>query len=440
MPQPGPHVRRALSSSGWLVGERLISLGLSFVVSILLARYLGPNDFGALSYSLAFILLLATIPALGFGPVVVKDLVRHPHRHDETIGVVIYLKLAAAVLAFLMANAIAQIVVTDATNRLLIFLMSFSLLFEAVVGLRLHFEALTEARPVVAIASSANILGALARVVAIALAAPLWLFAAIVSVQAALAAAGYAAIYRRSVARSVRLAFSGAHARELLGESWPLIISGVAATVYLKVDQFMLGQMRGMSDVGIYAIAARLSEVWYVLPMAIVSSAFPRLIELRSTDARKYRRRMQESVRYLFWIGIAIALSIALISQPLITLLFGYEYQTAGTILAIHVWACPAVFMGMAIEKWLVAEGALKFIMGRQIAAAIANVCLNLVLIPRYGGIGAAVATVVCYTLAYYLSCFGSRRTRDAAIWMTKAILWPIEIASRRLRRATSHS
>jgi O-antigen/teichoic acid export membrane protein len=80
----------------------------------------------------------------------------------------------------------------------------------------------------------------------------------------------------------------------------------------------------------------------------------------------------------------------------------------------------------MAIEKWLVAEDLLKFLVWRQLLSAGANVGLNLLLIPAYGGVGAAVATVASYTLAYYLSCFTDRRTMPAGVWMSQAIAWPL--------------
>jgi PST family polysaccharide transporter len=425
LPPVGPHIRKALTSSVWLLGERAATLFLNFLVSILLARYLGPTNYGSLSYAIAFVALLSSVSYLGFGGIVVQELIEDRQSHSETMGVVIYSKLGAAVFAAILGNVIASFIVDDERDRLLILLISFSMLFDAGLGLRLHFESLTQSRSVAVVASATSFVGAIARVAAVALAAPLWVFAAIVSAQAALAAAGYALVYRRSVGPRSRLTFSIARARHLFSKSWPLIVSFTAATIYLKVDQFMLGQMRGMADVGVYAIAARVSEVWYVVPLAIVSSIFPRLVALRSSDRPRYEQRMRESIRYLFWLGILVAAAVSIVARPLIGSLFGNEYRAAGTILAIHVWACPAVFMGMVVEKWFVTEQLLKFFIGRQLMSAAVNVGLNLLLIPKFGGVGSAVATVIAYTIAYYLSCFTSRRTAPAAIWMTQAIFWP---------------
>jgi len=170
----GPHIRKALSSSAWLLSERGLTLFLNFLVSIMLARYLGPQQYGSLSYAVAFVALLSTIPYLGFGAVVVQELVRDRNMHGVTMGVVIYSKIAAAVLAFLLANLIAQLVIHDPHDQLLVLLVSFSLLFDVSLGLRMHFEALTQARSVVVVASASTLLGAIARVVAVGTQSPLW--------------------------------------------------------------------------------------------------------------------------------------------------------------------------------------------------------------------------------------------------------------------------
>jgi PST family polysaccharide transporter len=415
-----------MSASGWLILERCVVLLSALLVGILLARHLGPDAFGSLSYAIAFVALLSVIPYLGLASVVVQELVHEPSGGAETMGTVFWAKLAAAVGAMVLGNLLASAVVDGATERMLILLISISMIFDASSATRLLFEARTQLRGVALVSSAANVVGAVLRVIALWADAPLWVFGALVTVQSAVLASGYGWLYRRQGGEGLRLPFRWSRAKQLLARSWPLIIASSAAMVYLKIDQFMIGQMRDMHDVGTYAVAARFSEVWYFIPTAVATAIFPRLLELRSTDQEKYLRRLQETIRYLFWSGLLVAIVVSLGAPALILVLFGTSYADAGTILAIHVWACPAVFMGMAVEKWLVAEDLLKFLVWRQLLAACVNVGLNLALIPKFGGTGAAVATVTSYVLAYYLSCFTDRRTIPAARWMTEAMLWPI--------------
>jgi PST family polysaccharide transporter len=420
------HIRKALDSAGWLVVERVTILLLNFFVGILVARYLAPEAFGALSYATALVGLLAALPYLGLAGTVVQQLVLERDRQAEIMGTVMWAKAAAGLVALLLANIVAMFVAQDDRTRLLIFLVSWSLFFDASSGIRLVFESRTDVRHLALATSFAGIATALARVAAVALQAPLWVFAVMVAVQSALTAFGYLALYRRFIDRRLHFPFNRDRAKLLFAKSWPLIVSTAAASIYLRIDQVMLGEMLGMASVGTYAVAARLSEVWYMLPAAVATAIFPRLVELKASDPAKYERRIKESLRYQFWLSLLIAVPVTIVAPLLIVTLYGDAYREAGLILAIHVWACPAVFMGMVIEKWFVTEDLLKYLIGRQLMAAGVNVALNYLLIPRYAGAGAAVATVIAYTLAYYLSCFTSRRTVQAGRWMTEAVLWPV--------------
>ena len=415
-----------MDSAGWLVVERVTILLLNFLVGILVARYLAPEAFGALNYAIALVGLLAALPYLGLAGTVVQQLVLERDRQAEIMGTVMWAKAAAGLAALVLANLIAALVVQDIETRLLILLVSMSLLFDASSGIRLIFESRTDVRHLALATSFAAIATALARVGAVALQAPLWVFAAMVALQGALNALGYITLYRRLIDRHLHFPFSWERAKLLFAKSWPLIVSSAAAGIYLRIDQVMLGEMLGMASVGTYAVAARLSEVWYFLPTAVATAIFPRLVELKASDPAKYERRIRESLRYQFWLSLLIAVPVTFAAPLLIVTLYGEPYREAGLILAIHVWAFPAVFMGVVIEKWFVTEDLLKYLIGRQLLAAGVNVALNLLLIPSYGGPGAAVATVISYTLAYYLSCFTSRRTAQAGKWMTEAMLWPL--------------
>ena len=420
------HIRKALDSAGWLVVERVTVLLLNFLVGILVARYLAPEAYGTLSYAVALVGLLAALPYLGLAGTVVQQLVLERERQAEIMGTVMWSKAAAGLAALLLANLVAALAVQDGDTRLLVFLVSLSLLFDASSGIRLVFESRTDVRHLALATSFAGVAAAMARVAAVALHAHLWVFAAMVAIQSALTAFGYIVLYRRFIDKGLHFPFSKARAKLLFAKSWPLIVSSAAASIYLRIDQFMLGEMLGMASVGTYAVAARLSEVWYLLPTAIATAIFPRLVQLKESDPAKYEQRIRESLRYLFWLSLLIAVPVTFLATPLIVTLFGEPYREAGLILAIHVWACPAVFMGQIIEKWFVTEDLLKYLIGRQLMAAAVNVGLNLALIPRYGGAGAAVATVISYTLAYYVSCFTSKRTAQAGRWMTEAMFWPL--------------
>jgi PST family polysaccharide transporter len=185
----------------------------------------------------------------------------------------------------------------------------------------------------------------------------------------------------------------------------------------------MLRQMAGPAAVGVYAAAAKLSEVWYFLPMALASSLLPALLRARATDAETYRRRLQEYYDVSAACAYALSVPIALAASWIVRLAYGEAFAAAGPILAVHIWSSIFVFIGVARGQWLVNEGLQGFYLAATIAGAVANILLNLLLIPRWAGLGAAWATVVSYALAAWVSSYFHSGVREAAGMQTRALL-----------------
>ena len=418
------HIGLAAVSTVWLLGEKVIVLGLSLLVAVLLARYLGPSGFGALSFAIATIAIVSAFSGLGLGGgTVVRELVEEPAAAGEIVGTALTLRLLASSALVPIALIIAS--AADVSHWSLVAIVALSLPLDSIATLRLVFEGRVSARPVASATIVSAVAGAALRLAAIYGQAELWIFAALVPAHALLTAAILMVISNQYGLPLRLLRFSPKRASNLMRDSWPLILSAAGAAVYLKLDQFMLGEMVGMSEVGLYAVAARLSEVWYVLPTVVGVSIAPRLIELRNSDAGRYELRLKQAFRYSFWLGTAVAIVVTLIATPLIVLLFGEDYRQAGDILSIHIWTCPAVFVGVVLQKWFLAERLLIHSFARHIFGAVLNVGLNLWLIPIWGGAGAAIGTLISYTFVSFLSCFVTKRTFNVGLWILDAIWSP---------------
>jgi len=249
-----------------------------------------------------------------------------------------------------------------------------------------------------------------------------------------LAAGGLALAYFKRgetmLAWKPRAALTG----KFLKQSWPLIISGMGVIIYMKTAQILLGQIKGNHEVGIYSVAARLAEVWYFVPMLVASSAFPKLVESHDQDEQLYVARLQKLLNFVTWVAFAIALPTCLLSNFFVETLYGPEFARAGTMLSIHIWGCCFIFMGTILSKTLIIEGIYIFSLIRHALGAVVNIALNLILIPKYGGVGASIATVVSYATASYLSSFIYRPTFRSGTQMTRALLQPILLPAAYLR------
>jgi PST family polysaccharide transporter len=198
---------------------------------------------------------------------------------------------------------------------------------------------------------------------------------------------------------------------ELLQQSWPLVLSGMTVMIYMRIDTVMLKVMQGDAAAGIYAAATRISEIWYFIPLAIVSSVSPSIMRSK-TDPKLYYERLRALFSVMVYTSVVIGSCIAFASHWIVARLYAGGYGAAGPVLAVHIWASIFVFLGVAQSPWSVSEDLLKLSLYRSIAGAVANIAINLFLIPRYSAMGAAIATVVSYAIAGIFANAFDARTR----------------------------
>jgi PST family polysaccharide transporter len=397
----------AANNAGWLIGERLLSGLLAITVTAAVARHLGPGGFGVLSFALSLVLLFGTLWTLGLSGIVVRELVREPARQAELMGTVLGLRLAGGIVAFVGALGLAVILGRDDTTRLAVAVLMVGVLgLYAFDGIDFWLQAQVRSRHAVIARSLALALASVLNIGLIVVDAPLLAFVAATALEYGLGGLFLVIAYIRLGGRPGRWTYRGTMARRLLLASWPLILSGVFNAINLRADQLMLGVMSSKEDVGTYAAAARLSEVWYFVPAAIAASVFPAMVRVHAGDRPSFDRWMGRLYDLMISLALPIAIGVALLAGPLVALLYGPAYEASAPILAVHVWAGPFVFLGAALSRWLIAEDRLRFSLVRHSAGAIVNIALNLVLIPAYGGLGAAISTLVSYAVASFGACF----------------------------------
>ena len=323
----------------------------------------------------------------------------------------------------LVAIIAAQLVQPDdAEARFLVGLLSIGLIFQAFDTIDSYFQSQVKAKFPVLAKNTAFLLIAGARVLLVVHRAPVWSFAFAQVCEYALAAAGLVLLYRWTRGHFPGIRIRWQRAVELLKQSWPVVLSGMAIMIYMRVDTVMLKVMQGDRAAGLYAAATRVSEVWYFIPTAIVSSVMPGIIRVRSEPLRYYAR-IQRLFSLMSAISLSIGSAVALCSYEIIHVLYASAYDDAAPVLAVHIWASVFVFLGTAQAPWDFSERLLKLGFYRTAAGAVSNVLLNLVLIPRYSALGAAVATVLSYAVASVFANLLSARTRPILVMQLKSFL-----------------
>ncbi len=420
------YLQNVISNTGWLFFDNILRMGVGLLVGVWVARYLGPDQYGHLSYALAFVALFSSLSNLGLDNIAVRNIVRDSSTRDQILGTVFVLKLIGGVTAF---GAIMATIVflrpADNLTHWLVGITAAGMIFQAFDTIDYWFQSQVQSKFTVITKNTVFLLLSVVKIILILRKAPLIAFAWTGLAEIALGSLGLMVAYRYNGHYLKAWRASLAFAKELFTDSWPLIFSGIVSMIYLRIDQVMLGQMVGNKEVGIYSAAVRLAEVWYFIPMAIYSSVYPSIVEARAMSEELFYGRLQKFYNMMAFIGYAVALPVTLLSGWVVELLFGHAYERAGAMLAVLIWAGLFVNLGIARSSFLMSMNWTRVHLMTVFLGSLINVALNLLLIPRYGGMGAVIASCIAYWFAAHGSCFIYKPLFKTGSMLTKAIIYP---------------
>ena len=422
----------AMDNATWLAAGHLLRWIAALFGGILVARYLGPEQFGTYRFAVATVTVCIPLWTLGLTSIVSKELIDHPSQQGIILGTVLLLRCLAGVLgSVLVISGVILLAESDPPIALYVGILSIGSCFSCLETIRSWFEIRAAARQVVPIQVIMTYMTAAAKGLLVVAKAPLLIFVVVGSIDLAVAGLATAIAFMRQQQNVGELRFRSDVARQLLRRSWPLLLSGLASAVHLKIDQLMLGWMVSYTASGIYAVAATLSEMWYVLATVLSTSVYPFLVRLKQSNTNGYKRRLQQGYDLLFIAALCLAVAVTLIANPLIGLLYGAPFAAAAPVLMIHIWAAVFMFARELFSKWLIIENLYIYSLLTQLAGAALNIILNLILIPYAHEIGAAVATVISYAVAGPVCALIFPRTRDAGRMMARSLTAPLRLAVR---------
>ena len=417
--------KKYFANTSWLMAERIFSMAVSMLVGIYVARYLGPKRFGSLSYAMSFVALFMPLAQLGLDGIVVRELVKRPGERDLVLGTAFWVKFTGAVLV-VSVIALVTLLASGGVGyeSALVFWLSLGVIFDAFGVFDLYNQAIVKMK----YSSIASIVACIASscfrlYLIFASAGIVWFAVADVSYRA-VRVLSLGIMHRMFVGCIYWMRFSMRLAMNMLGDSWPLVFSSLAVVIYMKIDQVMLRYMMDANDVGVYAAAVKISEVWYFVPVLVSQSLFPAIVSARKIGEDECRRRVNNLFVAMAVFSYAVFWVVFLFSNEIVNFLFGKQYLEAAGILRIHIFALLFVAFGVVGGKWLLVENYTRVASVMTISGAVVNVIANILLIPRFGAIGAAWATVASYAVAGYLfdAVFGC--TRWMVIAKTKSLLF----------------
>ncbi|TWX67501.1 flippase [Colwellia sp. C1TZA3] len=414
----------------WLFLEKIVTMFVLVLVNIVIARSVGPELFGQLSYLLVFINIVIIISPLGINAIFIKEIVAGERDKGTIIGTCLLLRLFGALLSVVIVTVLAKSELLTAVDPTLLIGAALVGCSSVLYLFDYWFQAKVLSKYSVVVRVSTIIVFSVIKLWLVVTGKSFNYLLIVFMIEPLIMATGYSIAYKLSLrgSKNPKWSVDLTYGLALLKRSWWLIFSAIASVICLKIDQLMIAEMIGNTELGIYSVAVRLSEVWYFFPTAIAASYFSSLIKLRQKSSVLYQQRLQWLCDWLFITALSLSVVMYFFAKPLISLLYGQEYEAAASVLVVHMWAAVIVFMRALFSKWIINESAYKFSLITHGTAAIINVILNLLLIPDFGAMGAAWSTLLSYIVGSYLVIAIPKKTRPFFIIMSKSLLLPVTV------------
>lgn len=414
---------RNIKNAGWLIFGKIIQMGINFFVGILTARYLGPGNYGLISYAAAYTTFFFSICTLGINSIIVKEFIDNPSREGEVLGTSLILKGLSSIFSAIVIIGISFILDSgEPITKIVVILYTFSLIFQIFDVFNYWFQSRLQAKYTAIASLIAYSITAIYKVVLLMTGQPVTLFALSMSIDYISIALILVYFYKKE--GGSKLSFSLKYGKLLLKKSYHFILPGLMVAIYGQTDKMMLKHMINESEIGYYATAVSLCSVWCFVLSAIIDSMNPTIMKLYQEDKKNFIKYNKILYFIVFYISIIVSIIFTILGKLIIQMLFGEAYLPTVAPLRIITWYTAFSYLGVARNVWVVCKDKQRYLKYLYCSSAILNVVLNIIFIPKYGAVGAAFASLISQISTVIIVPFFIKELRENSMMIVEAILF----------------
>lgn len=414
---------REFKNASWIMIGHIIQMILSLIVGVITARYLGPSNYGLINYAAAYTAFFTSLCTLGLNSILVKEFIEHPEEEGKIIGSSLLMRAVSSFCsALIIILLVCFIDAGEKTTIAVVALCSIGVVFHIFETLKFWFQAHLNSKVTAMVALVAYGAMAAYKIILLALGKSVMYFAFASSVDYICVAVLLLFAYYKNGGK--KLEFSMSVSKRMLKQSCHYIISGLMTAIYAQTDKLMLKQMLGEADVGYYSTATAVCSMWVFILSAIIDSLRPSIISAHGKDEALFVKRNKQLYAIVFYLSLFVSLMFQIFAPLVIRVLYGEAFLPAVTPLRIVTWYTAFSYLGVARNPWLVCKGRQKYLKNIYGIAAVMNVILNLIFIPRFGASGAAAASLITQILTGFALPFLFKGLRENAKMMFDAMIF----------------
>jgi len=385
---------------------------LSFIFTVYIARYLGTEGFGLLSFVVASMGILGVVIDLGINSLMVRDIAVNKELTAKYVGNVLLIKtfLSLAIFGTLFAILAlgtypSETVYVSLFIGLSVIVSSFTGIFTAVFQShqKMQYQAIGEiSRNVLMLVGAFLIISLQDNIVMLA--------SSYLYVNLAVFIYSVVIVLWRFTRPKIEVDW--VFWKQIFRNSLPIGGMAIFFLIYFRIDTVMLSFMKGDVAVGLYNAAYRLIDATLVIPTIVTTAMFPVLAHYHASNRGLFLNVYEKSFKFLLFLGLLMAVVVTLLSSQIIGIVFGDAFLESAGALQILIWASAALFLSSILGSVFIAANMQMVGLYINFITIFINVALNLLIIPSYGFIGASITTVISEIIniiicLYYLEKHG---------------------------------
>ena len=407
-----------INNSIWILAEKASRIISGILVGVLVARFLGKEQFGIISYALSVLSIFTVFSTLGLDGIVVRELITEKKKKYDIIGTTFWLRFIGSFLV-VIASTYYSFMRDPSDRTWIVFLVSIAVVFQSFSVIDFYFQSEVKGKFNAITQIITLIISAIVKLILIYFEAPLSWFASMVMLEAILTAINQLVFYKQNQQEVSQWKFSLSEAKRLLSHSWPIIISAFMQMIYQQADKILIARyLQDMGMVGQYSAATRISEASFFIPVALSAALFPGIINNRENKPLQLKR-LTQIYSLMIWSALIISIGGYLLGDWVIGFLYKDGFPLAPEIFKIHIWITIPVFFGTAWGSWLLALNKQKLITIYQVLVLIFILALEMYMIPKYGIKGAAYSVVFSYLLSLLAIIFVYKPKESAMLFIS---------------------
>ena len=397
--------KKIASNVIWSLGGKIVNMASALFVGILVARYLGPENYGIMNYVISYVAIFSVLATFGLDNIEIRELSRRNDKKDAILGTCFRLRILFATIAYLGIVLSLFLYKTDRFTSLMILAYGLTLFTGTSNILRNYFTSIVKNKYIVKSEIFRTFIGAGIKILLLWLKAPLEYFINAQIFDTVLVASGYYISYKSIVGSVRQWRFDKTIIGFILKESFPLVLSGAAVIIYQRIDQVMIGNMLNKTEVGYFATAGKFVDLIVFLPTVLVQTVTPMLIRAKENHPETYEAKKKTFASITTWTAIIMSLVVSMLAYWLITYTYGVKYSPAIPVLQIMAFKAVGMALSSSGGQIIIMERMQKWTFIRNIMGCVLCIVLNYLLIPKYGIIGSSAITIIT---VLFTGCFSN--------------------------------